>query len=145
MLRLAMSGVGFRQIAADHPTFFYRDTPNSLWRRSTKNIRSMVELQHRFRRVELFLRSSSPELSQEARLALASRYSRFLEDFLELDPDTFDESVAWIRALGFRVPPNVGGTLRLASHLMGFEHAARLRHAYRARRGPVRVNRSARP
>jgi glycosyltransferase involved in cell wall biosynthesis len=132
MLRIAMAGYTFRKVEVDEPAFFYRDTPDSQWRRAIANPRSMRDLVRVFRGVELYLRSRSPDgLPIEAREALASRYERCLESFLDRDSDSFHQTLDWISTLHLPCPPSTGRNLRLISTAVGYGNAQRLRFSYR--------------
>jgi len=133
MLRLAMAGGAFRQADSSEPTFFYRDTPNSLWRWQVKHVESVRAHYRWLKGVEDFRRAFSPEgqMPEDVRAALVRRYSRFLEFLIEYDPSTFDEVSSWIRALGVYVPPETTPNMRRLARLMGYENGLRLRLAYR--------------
>jgi glycosyltransferase involved in cell wall biosynthesis len=133
MLRIAMAGHGFRKVEVVEPAFYYRDTPDSQWRRAMANPQSMRDLVPVFRRVELFLqqRHHPNTLPIEARQALAGRYQRCLESFVEGDPDGFHQTLDWLSELRLPCPPEAGRNLRLISSAVGYGNAQRLRFSYR--------------
>jgi glycosyltransferase involved in cell wall biosynthesis len=133
MLRLAMAGGQFRKTLSTEAAFFYRQTPNSLWTASIKNVQAMRNLLYGFRDVEIFLRKQSPngEPSDAARAALARRYSRFVDRYADSDPETFRSIMSWLRGLGLKYPPGLNPRLRALSMAIGYENATRLRSAYR--------------
>jgi glycosyltransferase involved in cell wall biosynthesis len=140
MLRLAIAGGQFREAHSETAAFLYRQSPNSLWRAYVKNAEAMRNLLHSIRRAEEFLRARSSDggLSEEARLAVARRYSRFADFYLEHDPASFHLLMAWLRALGFKRPIELSRAFGLFSSLLGYETAVRLRSAYRKRRAWLR-------
>jgi glycosyltransferase involved in cell wall biosynthesis len=132
MLRLAMAGNSFRVVPSPEPLFFYRITPGSLWRKVIASPDSMRDLVSVFRRAEMFLRQHQPgSLSAETREAVANRYGRCLDPLFEHDSYTFRVVVQWIGALGLPCPPEARRSIRLASRLLGYENALRLRSVYR--------------
>jgi glycosyltransferase involved in cell wall biosynthesis len=133
MLRLAMHAGRFRKAASDKPTFFYRETPQSLWREALAKPEATRNLVAIFRRAEEHLRARSADghLSAAASDGLARRYSRWIELMLERDPEAFNETVAWIRGLGLTCPPGTGLGTRMATQLVGYGNALRLRLLYR--------------
>ncbi|MBV9132082.1 MAG: glycosyltransferase [Chloroflexi bacterium] len=132
MLRIAMAGHRFHKVEVDQPAFFYRDTPDSQWRRAMANPQSMRDLLQVIRRVELFLTARGTHgLSVEAREALASRYQRCLESFMDRDPISFRQTLDWMSALQLSCPPGTGRNLRLMSSAVGYANAQRLRFSYR--------------
>jgi len=135
MLRIAMAGGKFREARSDTAAFLYRQSPNSLWRAYVKNTVAMRNLMLTFRSAEQFLRkrASDGNLSEAARIAVARRYSRFADFYLEHDPDTFHMLMDWLRALGFNRPIELSRSLRVLSSVLGYENAVRVRSAYRAR------------
>jgi glycosyltransferase involved in cell wall biosynthesis len=138
MLRAAMAGAGFRQAPSREPLFFYRETPGSLWRVSTKRIEPMRRLARISKTAENFLREKhAGGLSERARRALASRYGRLLDFFFEHDRPSFDEALGWIRDLGHRDPPDLNRNMRIVSKLIGYENAQGLRLSYRRAKGKV--------
>lgn len=141
MLRLAMAGAQFRQAHSDEAAFFYRQSPNSLWRAYIKNVEAMRNLLQSFRNVEAFLRKQSPgqHLEKEVRLALAQRYSRFAETYFEIDPASHRMIMMWLRELGMDRPIGLKRTMRILSSLVGYERALQLRSAYRRRFQPFLI------
>jgi glycosyltransferase involved in cell wall biosynthesis len=132
MLRIAMAGYRFHKVEARAPAFFYRDTPDSQWRRAMANPQSMRDLVQVIRRVEIFLRQREPQgLSVEAREALGSRYQRCLESFMDCDFASFHETLDWMSALPLTCPPGTSRNLRLMSNAVGYGNAQRLRFSYR--------------
>src|SRR4029077_17105270 len=96
--------------------FFYRDTPGSLWRQSSASPGSMRNLARMFKRVETYLRSSTPNgVSTRARHGLARRYATCLDTFIEHDPSAFRETLDWIADLGHTCSPDARRGLRLIS------------------------------
>jgi len=132
MLRMAMAGARFRVARADEVPFFYRQTPNSLWRATISQVVDMRRLLVGFRGVEEFLRARSPAgLSDFERLGLASRYSRFADIYLDNDPEGFRLLMGWLQGLGYRYPTNLTPRLRALSNAIGYDAALRLRAAFR--------------
>lgn len=131
MLRLAMAGGQFREARSDKVAFFYRQSPNSLWRSYIKNAEAMRNLLYGFRNVEEFLRLQSPDgnLSKSARHALAHRYSRFVNFYFENDPKNFRLLMGWLKGLGYNHPAGINAKLRMLSRVIGYENALRLRAA----------------
>jgi glycosyltransferase involved in cell wall biosynthesis len=135
MLRLAMAGGQFREARSDTAAFLYRQSPSSLWRAYVKNAEAMRNLLLTFRRAEEFLRARRADggLTDDERLAVARRYSRFADFYLERDPESFRMLMGWLKALGFNRPIELNRSLRLLSTLLGYENAVRVRSAYRKR------------
>jgi glycosyltransferase involved in cell wall biosynthesis len=131
MLRIAMAGGQFREARSDRAAFFYRQSPNSLWRSFIKNSVAMRNLIHGFRHVEEFLRRQSPDgnLSGPVRRALADRYSRFVEIYYENDREVFRLLIGWLRGLGYHYPTGTNSKMRLLSRVIGYENAVRWRGA----------------
>jgi len=132
MLRIAMAGGRFREARSETAAFLYRQWPESLWRSHIKNVTAMRNLMGTYRRAEAFLREQSPNgLSEAARVALAGRYSRFADLYLENDPETFRELMGWLAELGFDRPTGLTPRVRMLSRVIGYENAVRLRSAFR--------------
>jgi glycosyltransferase involved in cell wall biosynthesis len=132
MLRIAMAGGRFQRVPSAEPTFFYRDTPFSLWRKSSADVGSMRNLVRMFRRVETYLRTQSQEgVSERARHGLARRYAKCLDSFIDRDPEAFQETLQWIAELGHKYSPDAGRGMRMLSTLVGYEGALRIRAGYR--------------
>jgi glycosyltransferase involved in cell wall biosynthesis len=127
MLRIAMAGGGFQAAPHAEALFLYRQTPGSLWQRSLANTDVLTTRMLALRPVERFLRDRAEGLSEAARGALAQRYARWLDLFYKRDRRTFRDIVAWIRGLGFSVPPGTTGTWRFLSHVVGYEKAQAVR------------------
>jgi GT2 family glycosyltransferase len=141
MLRLAMAGAHFRQVRAKEPAFFYRNTPQSLWRQSIGNVDSMRKLLRVWRQGHLFLRDRSPQtLDESVRRALAIKYSRDLDFLFEHDREAFHEALAWIRELGWTLPFMRSRPLRLLSRFVGYERALSIRLKYRRGRRDLRLH-----
>jgi glycosyltransferase involved in cell wall biosynthesis len=139
MMGLAMAGGRFSKTAYSGPLFFYRQTPNSLWRQSITQVEPMRNLMRAFRRTELFLRSQMPEgLPERVCLALAGRYLKHVEFFLQHDPATFGDIVEWVSGLELKTLPHVGEATRLVSTVVGYNRALRLRATFRQYRGNAR-------
>jgi len=128
MMRIAMSGGGFRSEPSRTAAFLYRQWPNSLWRNYIQNVVAMRNTLHTFRNVEQFLRASDRDgrLSKAARIGLARRYSRWHEFFRKHDPESFSLLVNQLRGLGFHCPLGTRWPRRLLSSFVGYEHAARI-------------------
>jgi glycosyltransferase involved in cell wall biosynthesis len=135
MLRLAMAGGRFRKAPSPTAAFFYRQSPNSAWHYAIRHVPAMRNLLGTFKGAEAYLRAQSPDgdLSAEARIALARRYGRWPEFFIEHDPDSFRNLMAWLEGLGLRAPPDLRRRMRLLSRVIGYENALRLRVAVRRR------------
>ena len=133
MLRMAMAGTLFRQAFSAETAFLYRQWPNSLWRAYFKNPVALRNALETFRGAEEFLRSKSPtrELSPRARMGLARRYSRWAEVLFLSNRVTFDELSGWLEGLGLKRPVDLSRAMALASSLVGYGNAVRLRSAYR--------------
>lgn len=129
MLRLAMAGGQFREARSDTAAFFYRQSPNSLWRSYIKNAEAMRNIVSGFRKVEEFLRRQSPDgnLSEPIRRALAGRYSRHVDLYFENDREVFRLLLGWLKGLGYHQPAGRKLKLRMLSRLIGYENALRLR------------------
>jgi len=134
MLRLAMAGCKFREAHSDEAVFFYRQSPNSLWRNYIRNVEAMRNLLHGFRNVEEFLREQSPDrrLSAQARAAIAKRYSRFVDVYFEHDRESFRLLIGWLKDLGFDRPTDINPRLKMISSVIGYEKAMRLRSVFRS-------------
>jgi glycosyltransferase involved in cell wall biosynthesis len=131
MLRIAMSGGRFRKAPSAEATFLQRETPGSLWQRAGGNARSVARLTRVSRKAEMFLRRQSAHgLPAEARGALVARYSFGLDVLLERDVDTFWETNVWIHGLGVESRSMGTAKLKLASNLVGYETAQRIRRWY---------------
>jgi glycosyltransferase involved in cell wall biosynthesis len=134
MLRIAMSDGGFRRANSSTPTFFYRDTPGSLWRFQVKHLESVRAHYRWLKNVEGYLRGRSEgDLPEAAGEALVHRYSRFLDFLQEYDPTLFRDVVRGIRRLGVGVPPGTTPMIRRLSWLIGYQNAMQLRSVYRMR------------
>jgi glycosyltransferase involved in cell wall biosynthesis len=134
MFRLAIGGGKFRGTwAKEGHAFLYRQTPGSLWKSYAKNLLALWNLLLTFRMVEQFLREQRPgqELPQDIRRALASQYGRRAPFFLDREPDKFRTIQTWLDALGYPIPPNLNRGLRLASEVVGYHNALRVRAKYR--------------
>jgi len=140
MLRLAMAGGRFCEARSDQAAFLYRQWPGSLWRSYFKNTTAMRNLLLTFHRVEEYLRALQPDgqLAEEARLALAARYSRFADVYAEVDPESFRLLMGWLAGLGFTQPLCESRALRVMSQALGFENAVRMRAFYRKLRERLR-------
>jgi GT2 family glycosyltransferase len=134
MLRIAMSGGGFRQAYSAEPTFFYRDTPNSLCQFQVKHLESVQAHYRWLRNVEAHLRARGDgQLSELSRDALVRRYSRFLDFLQEYDQDTFREVMQRIRQMGVAIPPFTTRSVRLLARFIGYQNAMQMRSLYRMR------------
>jgi glycosyltransferase involved in cell wall biosynthesis len=132
MLRIAMSGGGFRRANSAEPTFFYRDTPNSLWRYQVKHLESVRAHYRWLKNVEAHLRARDASgLPEPGREALVRRYSRFLDFLQQYDQDLFREIVQRIRRLGVAIPPGTTRSVRMLSRFVGYQNAMRMRSLYR--------------
>jgi len=129
MLRLAMAGGQFREARSEKVAFLYRQSPNSLWRTYIKNIEPMRNLLHGIHGAEEFLRNQSPDrsLSEPARHALAYRYSRFVDFYLQHDRESYDLVIGWLKGMNFNGPPNLPARFRILSNLIGYDNVMRLR------------------
>jgi glycosyltransferase involved in cell wall biosynthesis len=145
MMRLAMSGGGFRSAPSQTAAFLYRQSPNSLWRNYIKNVVPMRNALHTFRNVEHFLRAKDPrgQLSNDARVGLARRYSRWHDFFLVYDPESFSNLIEWLRALGYHCPHGTRWALRLLSSVVGYEKAIQIRTDLRKKVNRTTASRAA--
>jgi glycosyltransferase involved in cell wall biosynthesis len=133
MLRIAMSGGAFRQAYSAEPAFFYRDTPNSLWRFQVKHLESVRAHYAWLKNVEAHLRARDGNgLPEAAREALVRRYSRFLDFLQQYDQHLFREIVQRIQRLGVAIPPGTTRSVRMLSRLVGYQNAMHMRSLYRA-------------
>jgi len=134
MLRLAMAGGQFREARSEQAAFFYRQTPNSLWKNYIKNPVAMRNLVYSIRNAEEHLRrvSADGQLPEPARHALATRYSRFTDIHFEHDREVFRTVLTWLKDLGYHHPIGKYPRLRLVSRVIGYENTIRLRNALRA-------------
>jgi glycosyltransferase involved in cell wall biosynthesis len=149
MLRLAMTGSRFQKAASEAPTYFYRETPDSLWHKGVASVDTMRKFLAIFTCVEEFLRSQSADgsIGEVGRKGLAKRYTKWADfyleraDFyLERDPDSFRDIVRRLAALGQTRPPGQSRNLRVLSSVIGWEKALRFRSSYRrARRLAARI------
>jgi GT2 family glycosyltransferase len=131
MLRLARSGGCFREARSLEAAFLYRQSPGSLWRSYIKNPEAMRNLLHTFRSVEEHWRKQGGPLSQRQRQALASRYSRFADLYLEHDPATYWLLKGWLKELGFARPIGLTPRVEALSRFIGYENATRVRSRVR--------------
>jgi len=136
MLRIAMAGGRFVQARSQEVAFFIRQTPNSLWMASLENKGAMRMLLATIRSADEFLRARNADgaLSLRERRALAWRYARFLDRYLETDQEAFHEIMTWFEQNRLRYPPGASLLARSIASLVGFERALRLRSAYRRAR-----------
>jgi glycosyltransferase involved in cell wall biosynthesis len=140
MLRLAMSGCRFRQVPSDEPTFFYRQTPDSKWRRGFHSAGPTLDFVRFIGRAEAFLRQrGAGQLAEDVRQALTGRYARCLDVLVAArDRDGFEETIEAICRLGVTVSPGMGRSLQVIARWIGFRNAQELRFAYRWTRGAAR-------
>jgi glycosyltransferase involved in cell wall biosynthesis len=133
MLRIAMSGLSFRSVPSPEPLFFYRDTPNSLWRRMDADVDPTKRLVQSIRDAENYLRSSPGKpMSAEARLGIATRYSGRLNILADGDPAEFRQVLTSISELRLRsAPPGTHAPVRIAARVVGLGNALRLKFAMR--------------
>jgi hypothetical protein len=136
MLRIAMAGGRFVHARAQEAAFFIRRTPNSLWMASLENKGAMRMLLATIRSADEFLRARSVDgiLSPRERRALAWRYARFVDRYMETDQEAFREIMAWFEQHHLSYPPGASLLARSIASLAGFERALRLRLAYRRAR-----------
>jgi glycosyltransferase involved in cell wall biosynthesis len=129
MLRLAMAGWKFRAAHSQGHAFLYRQTPGSLWKSYAKNLGALWNLLLTFRSGEQFLRGQQPgrELREDIRRALAAQYGRRARFFVEPEPEKFRIIQSWLDNLGYPVPPDLGKGMTLASKVLGYGNALRLR------------------
>jgi glycosyltransferase involved in cell wall biosynthesis len=137
MLRLAMSGGHFWKAAGEAATYFYRDTPDSLWHQGVTSVDAMRKLLAMFTCAEEFLRSRSTDgsISEAGRKGLVQRYTRWAEFYLERDPGTFTDIARRLAALGQTSPRDLSRNLRVLSSVLGWERAMRFRSSYRRAAG----------
>lgn len=128
MMRIALSGGGFRKEPSRTAAFLYRQWPHSLWRSHIQNVVAMRNTLHTFRNVEQRLRERDPggQLSEAARIGLARRYSRWHDFFREHDPESFSLLVKQLRGLGYYCPLGTRWSRRVLSSVVGYENAARV-------------------
>src|SRR5258708_27907848 len=79
-------------------------------------------------------------LPDSARLALARRYSRFADSYLENDPATYREIKVWLKELGYDRPVELTPRLQMLASLVGFDNAVRSRAALRKVVEPLRAS-----
>lgn len=134
MLRIAMAGGKFREARSEKPAFFYRQSAGSLWRSFIKNPEAMRNLAYGFRGVEEFLRRQNPtgNLSEANRLALAKRYSRFVDLYFENDREGFRLLMGWLKGLGYPHPIDKNVRVRTLSRVIGYENTLRLRSVFKS-------------
>jgi glycosyltransferase involved in cell wall biosynthesis len=135
-LRAAMAGARFRKAPTPEPAFLYRSTPGSMWRRATRRVGPMRDLADFVRAAELHLRERG-NMSLAARLALGRRYAKYLDFFMENDPERYRLTLDWIRALDLPSPPGMGRGFSLISKILGYEKALELRLSVRKARDKV--------
>jgi len=133
LLRIAMAGGRFARAESEGPAFLYRVTHESLGSRELRNVDSLRSLVYVFRRVEEFLRHHPPdrELSHRARASLARRYTRFIDFFVDHDPEFFRSIVAWLNGLGLPYPPDLSTGMRALVQAIGYTNALRLKRSCR--------------
>jgi len=133
LLRIAMAGGGFHRAPSDGASFFYRQTPTSLWQTYIHNVDAMRNYLQTFRRAELFLRKRSPDgdVPEDARLSLAKRYGRWLPMYQEQDPESFRMALQWLSELGESCPPEATSKMRFLSKIIGYEKALQVRSVVR--------------
>jgi glycosyltransferase involved in cell wall biosynthesis len=133
MLRIGMAGGRFHRAPSDGPSFFYRQTPTSLWQSYIHNVDAMRNYLQTFRRAEEFLRKRSGDgsMPEYARQALAKRYGRWLPLYREQDPESFKLAMGWLEALGESCPPEAGAKMRMLAKIIGYENALKIRSAVR--------------
>jgi glycosyltransferase involved in cell wall biosynthesis len=133
MLRIAMSGGAFRRADSAQPTFYYRDTPNSLWRFQVKHLESVRAHYRWLTNVEAHLRArDAAGLPETGREVLVRRYSRFLDFLQQYDQELFREIVQRIRRLGVAIPPGTTRSVRVLARFVGYQNAMQTRSLYRA-------------
>ena len=71
------------------------------------------------------------------RRALANRYTRDIEFFLEHDIATFNEIVEWVDGLQLEALPHAGRGTQVLVRLTGYERTLRMRRAVRGARRRV--------
>lgn len=140
MLRIAIAGWTFRQAVSEGQAFLYRQTPGSLWKSYSRNLNALWNLVQTFRSGEQFLRQQQADggLRPDVRRALAAQYGRRAQFFLEREPEKFRIIQTWLDDLGYPVPPDLGRSMELASRLLGFRNAVRLRAKYVGLRDQLR-------
>jgi glycosyltransferase involved in cell wall biosynthesis len=133
MLRLAMTGGRFYKAASEAATFFYRQTPDSLWHQGVTSVDTMRRLLAIFTCAETYLRSQSKDgsICEDARKGLAKRYTKWADFYFERDPDSFRDIARRLVALGQTCPPDLSRSMRVLSSVMGWENALRFRSSYR--------------
>lgn len=140
MMRLAMDGAGFRRVLSEDTPFFYRQWPNSWWRTQFRNPVAMRNHVLSHRSAHEFLKKRHPGgLPAAARDALAMRYSRFADHYLQTDPETYRDVRSWLKELGYDRPVHPSPRVQMLTKLVGFENAVRSRAAFRKLVEPLRA------
>ncbi len=134
MLRLAVAGWGFRKADSAVPLFFYRSTPNSLWRRAAAS--DTAALAGRMRTVadaEGYLRRATGRRpARRTRLALAWHYVATYQSARLLDPRLAREARSRAAALHLHgAPANAPRSARLLAPLVGLGAALGLHERLR--------------
>jgi glycosyltransferase involved in cell wall biosynthesis len=144
MLRIAMSGLRFQLAPTPEPLFFYRDTPDSLWRRIDADVGPTKRLLRSIRDAENYLRNSPEKpISAATLLGLGTRYSQRLNVLVEGDPAEFRRVLTWIAELRLRsAPPGTHVPVRTAALVAGLGNALRLKFAVRKALGTLRARRA---
>jgi glycosyltransferase involved in cell wall biosynthesis len=144
MLRIAMSGLRFQLVPSPEPLFFYRDTPNSLWRRIGTDVGPTKRLVRSIRDAENYLRNSPGNpMSAEAILGLGIRYAGRLDVLVDADPEEFRRVLTWITELRLKsAPPGTYAPVRVAARIVGLGNALRLKFAVRKALRTLRVTRT---
>ena len=86
-----------------------------------------------FTSAEEFLRSQTTDgiVCEDGRQALARRYGKWAEFYLERDPQSFRDIVRRLAALGQTCPPDQSRNIRALSRVIGWEKTLRFRSCYR--------------
>jgi glycosyltransferase involved in cell wall biosynthesis len=133
MLRIAMCGLRFRNVAHSEPLFFYRTTPDSLWHRSDANLNAARRLVRAIRTAELYAREAHHGvIPASTRPAIGSRYAQRLEILRSGDRAEFDQVLDWISELHLRSAPDGSGRpAQLLARILGLSSALRVKFALR--------------
>jgi hypothetical protein len=147
MLRIAMSGYKFKLVPSVKPLFFYRDTPESLWRHSSAEPSAVMESKLSIRAAETFLAGQSDApIATSTKLAIAARYAERLDVLQIGDHSNFVRVLEWISDLRLRsAPPGSALPTHVVAMIAGLGNATRITCALRHTLRTVRAQRASGP